>query len=84
MQVEKDGCTKRSSPGRGETEEAEADSFRTDWLDLLAVQGTLKSLLKHHSSKASILQCSANAGDLGLIPGPGRSHDLDRTETDKA
>ena len=34
-------------------------SFRLDWLDLLAVQGTLKSLLKHHSSKASILRCSA-------------------------
>ena len=34
-------------------------SFRTGWLDLLAVQGTLKSLLQHHSSKASILQCSA-------------------------
>ena len=34
-------------------------SFRMDWLDLLAVQGTLKSLLQHHSSKASILQCSA-------------------------
>ena len=34
-------------------------SFRTDWLDLLAVQETLKSLLQHHSSKASILQCSA-------------------------
>ena len=34
-------------------------SFRKDWLDLLAVQGTLKSLLQHHSSKASILQCSA-------------------------
>ena len=33
-------------------------SFRTDWLDLLAVQGTLKSLLQHHSSKASILQLS--------------------------
>ena len=33
--------------------------FRMDWLDLLAVQGTLKSLLQHHSSKASILQCSA-------------------------
>ena len=32
-------------------------SFRIDWLDLLAVQGTLKSLLQHHSSKASILQC---------------------------
>ena len=34
-------------------------SFRIDWLDLLAVQGTLKSLLQHHSSKASILQRSA-------------------------
>ena len=34
-------------------------SFRMDWLDLLAVQGILKSLLKHHSSKASILRCSA-------------------------
>ena len=33
-------------------------SFRKDWLDLLAVQGTLKSLLQHHSSKASILRCS--------------------------
>ena len=35
-------------------------SFRMDWLDLLAVQGTLKSLLQHHGSKASILQCSAS------------------------
>ena len=34
-------------------------SFRMNWLDLLAVQGTLKSLLQHHSSKASILRCSA-------------------------
>ena len=34
-------------------------SFRMDWLDLLAVQGSLKSLLQHHSSKASILRCSA-------------------------
>ena len=34
-------------------------SFRMDWLDLLAAQGTLKRLLQHHSSKASILQCSA-------------------------
>ena len=34
-------------------------SFRMDWLDLLAVQGTLKSLLQHHSSKATILCCSA-------------------------
>ena len=34
-------------------------SFRIDWFDLLAAQGTLKSLLLHHSSKASILQCSA-------------------------
>ena len=34
-------------------------SFRMDWLDLLVVQGTLKSLLQHHSSKSSVLQCSA-------------------------
>ena len=34
-------------------------SFRNDWFDLLAVQGTLKSLLQQHSSKASVLQCSA-------------------------
>ena len=40
-------------------EYSELISFRMDWLDLLAVQGTLKSLLQHHSSKASILRCSA-------------------------
>ena len=40
-------------------EYSELISFRMDWMDLLAVQGTLKSLLQHHSSKASILQCSA-------------------------
>ena len=40
-------------------EYSELVSFRMDWLDLLAVQGTLKSLLQHHSSKASILQRSA-------------------------
>ena len=40
-------------------EHPELISFRMDWLDLLAVQGTLKSLLRHHSSKASILLCSA-------------------------
>ena len=40
-------------------EHPELISFRMDWLDLLAVQGTIKSLLQHHSSKASILQCSA-------------------------
>ena len=34
-------------------------SFRMDWFDLLAVQGTLQSLVQHHSSKASVLQCSA-------------------------
>ena len=34
-------------------------SFRMDWLDLLAVQGTIRSLLQHHSSKASVLRCSA-------------------------
>ena len=40
-------------------EHSDLISFRMDWLDLLAVQGTLKSLLQHHSSKASILRCSA-------------------------
>ena len=40
-------------------EHPELISFRMDWLDLLAVQGTLKSLLQHNSSKASFLQCSA-------------------------
>ena len=44
-------------------------SFRMDWLDLLAVQGTLKSLLEHHSSKASILQCSASFFHLFLLVG---------------
>ena len=39
-------------------EDSRLISFRMDWLDLLAVQGTLKSLLRHHSSKASILWCS--------------------------
>ena len=41
------------------SEYSELISFRMDWLDLLAVQGILKSLLQHHSSKASILRCSA-------------------------
>ena len=40
-------------------EYSELISFRIDWFDLLVVQGTLKSLLQHHSSKASILRCSA-------------------------
>ena len=40
-------------------EYSELISFRIDWLDLLAVQGTLKNLLQHHSSKASVLRCSA-------------------------
>ena len=54
-----------SGPGRGpsscntSSEYSGLISFRMDWLDLLAVQGTLKSLLQHHSSKASILQHSA-------------------------
>ena len=40
-------------------EESGLISFRIDWFDLLALQGTLKSLFQHHSSKASVLQCSA-------------------------
>ena len=41
-------------------EHSQLISFRIDWFDLLVVQGTLKSLLQHHSSKASILQCSTS------------------------
>ena len=54
-------------------------SFRMDWLDLLAVQGTLKSLLQHHSSKASILQCSAffNLPTLTSIHDHWKNHSLD-------
>ena len=46
-------------------------SFRIDWFDLLAIQGTLKSLLQHHSSKASILQFSA----FFMVPTPTSIHD---------
>src|SRR5574342_421854 len=51
-------------------------SFRMDWLDLLAVQGTLKSLLQHHSSKASILHCSA-CPTLTSIHDYWKNHSLD-------
>ena len=43
----------------GQSEYSGLISFRMDWLDLLVVQGTLKGLLQHHSSKASVLRCSA-------------------------
>ena len=53
-------------------------SFRVDWLDLLAVQGTLKSLLQHHSSKASILQRSAFfSSTFTSIHDHWRNHSLD-------
>ena len=53
-------------------------SFRMDWLDLLAVQGTLKSLLQHHSSKASILQFSAfHSPTLTSINDYWKNHSLD-------
>ena len=52
-------------------------SFRMDWLDLLAVQGTLKSLLQHHDSKASILWCSAFfIVQLTSIHGHWKNHSL--------
>ena len=51
-------------------------SFRMDWLDLLAVQGTLKSLLQHHTSKASILQCSA----FFTIHDHWKNHSLDQMD----
>ena len=53
-------------------------SFRMDWLDLLAVQGTLKSLLQHHSSKASILWCSTFfTVQLASIHDHWKNHSLD-------
>ena len=60
-------------------EHPELVSFRMDWLDLLAVQGTLKSLLQHHSSKASILRCSAffTVPTLTSIHDHWKNHSLD-------
>ena len=53
-------------------------SFRLDWLDLLVVQGTLNSLLQHHSSKASILLCSAfSIVQLTSIHDHWKNHSLD-------
>ena len=54
-------------------------SFRMDWLDLLVVQGTLKSLLQHHSSKASILRCSAffTGPTLTSVHDHRKNHSLD-------
>ena len=59
-------------------EHPELISFRMDWLDLLVVQGTLKSLLQRHSSKASILLCSAfYSPTLTSIHDYGKNHNLD-------
>ena len=56
-------------------------SFRMDWLDLLAVQGALKSLLQHHSSKASILRCSAFfTVQLSYPYNHWKNHNLDQTD----
>ena len=57
-------------------------SFRTDWFDLLAVQGTRKSLLQYHSLKASVLQCSAffNGPTLTPIPDYWENHSFNHTD----
>ena len=56
-------------------------SFRMDWVDLLAVQGTLKSLLQHHGSKVSILQCSAFfIVQLTSIHDYWKNHSFDQTD----
>ena len=57
-------------------------SFRMDWLDLLAVQGTLKSLIQYHSSKASILQCLAFFIVQHSLPymTTGKNHSLNQTD----
>ena len=62
-------------------EHPELISFRMDWLDLLAVQGALKSLLQHHGSKASIFCCSAFLSPtLTSIHNHWKSHSLDETD----
>ena len=53
------------------------DTFRMDWLDLLAVQGTLKSLLQHHSSQTSILQCFLHSPTLTSTHDHWKNHSLD-------
>ena len=55
-------------------------SFRVDWLDLLAVQGTLKSLLQHHSSKASILHSFLYSPTLTSIHDHWKNHSFDQTD----
>ena len=58
-------------------EHQEPISFRVDWLDLLAVQGTLKSLLQHHSSKASIIRGFLHSPTLTSIHDYWKNHSLD-------
>ena len=58
-------------------------SFKTDWFDLLICQGTLKSLLQHHNSKASIFKCSAFFTTLGFIHNYWKNHSFDQTVTAK-
>ena len=52
-------------------------SFRIDWLDLLTIQGTLKSLLQHHSLKASVLRCSVNGPTLTFIHDYWKNYSID-------
>ena len=61
-------------------EYSELISFRMDWLDLLAVQGTLKSLLQHHSSKASILLSFLSSPTLTSIHYYWKNHSFDQTD----
>ena len=58
-------------------EYSELISFRIDWFDLLAVQGTLKSLLQHHSSKTSVLWCSTYDPALTSVHDYWKDHSLD-------
>ena len=55
-------------------------SFRIDWFDLLTIQGILKSLLQHHSSKASIFRCSAHSSALSHFYGPRPANRVQRAE----
>ena len=75
-------CWSFSFSNSSSNDYSELISFRTDWFDLLAVQGTLKILLQHHSSKASILRHSAffYGPTLTSIPDHCKDHSIDYME----
>ena len=73
-------CPASDLPVKGFQSPSGLISFRIDWFDLLAVQGTLKSLLQHHSLKASILQCLLYGPALTSVHDYWKNHSFDYTD----